>query len=223
MAHVLLGLTGSVASIKAPELFAALIQNGHRVRVVATRHACHFFDPAGFTALAKPGSPSLRDPEICVLDEDEWPTQAGQGSWTRGEGVLHIELRRWADIFLVAPLDATTLAKFSLGLSDNCLSCVWRAWEPTKPRIIAPAMNTVMWNQPVTARHLAQLAMDAGFHPGAKAEFSEISEALQKGAGQLFMASPENRTLACGDEGVGAMAPVAALTELVDRVLGLRI
>ena len=57
--------------------------------------------------------------------------------------------------------------------------------------------------------------MDAGFHPGAKAEFSEISEALQKGAGQLFMASPENRTLACGDEGMGAMASVVLGEERV--------
>ena len=87
----------------------------------------------------------------------------------RGDEVLHIEFRKWADLFLVAPLDANTLAKFALGISDNFLSCVFRAWDFAKPVILAPAMNTLMWDSPVTLRHLRQLLEDraAGRSPRA--------------------------------------------------------
>ena len=72
--------------------------------------------------------------------------------------MLHIELRRWADLLLIAPLDANTLAKLAAGLADNCLTCVWRAWDPARPVVLAPAMNTLMWQHPLTARRLRQLA-----------------------------------------------------------------
>ena len=62
--------------------------------------------------------------------------------------MLHIEFRKWADLLVVAPLDANTLAKFALGLSDNFLSCVFRAWDFARPVILAPAMNTLMWQSP---------------------------------------------------------------------------
>src|SRR5205085_10272897 len=91
-------------------------------------------------------------------DADEWTP----GGYTRGDTVLHIELRRWADVLLVAPLDANTLAKFALGLCDNCLTCVYRAWDRTRPIVLAPAMNTLMWEHHATARHLAQIHDDMG-------------------------------------------------------------
>jgi len=78
----------------------------------------------------------------------------------RGDDVLHIELRRWADLFVIAPLDANTLGKLAAGLADNCLTCVWRAWDPERPAVLAPAMNTLMWRHPATARCLRQLAAD---------------------------------------------------------------
>lgn len=77
----------------------------------------------------------------CVLavvdDEDEW---AGYHN-LRTDKVLHIELRKWADVCLVAPCSANTLAKTATGLSDNLSSCILRAWDFTKPVIVAPAMN----------------------------------------------------------------------------------
>src|SRR6476661_7378075 len=133
MARILLGATGSVAAIKVPALFDALRRQGHEVRIVATRAATYFFDVA-------PLRPHLS------LDEDEWPGER----YARGDAVLHIELRRWADVLLVAPLDANTLAKFALGLCDNCLTCVYRAWDPARPVVLAPAMNTLMWQHPAT-------------------------------------------------------------------------
>src|SRR5262249_54896134 len=156
MAKVLLGVTGSVAAILTPELFAALKKAGHQVKVVATGAALYFFDPVALTATAG------GDRDGVILDEDEWPGRAAGRRWQRGDPVLHIELRRWADVLLIAPLDANTLAKLALGLCDNCLTCVWRAWEPTRPVVLAPAMNTLMWLHPATGRHLRQLAADLG-------------------------------------------------------------
>src|SRR5436189_194001 len=83
-------------------------------------------------------------------------------SWRRDDPVLHIELRRWADLFLIAPLDANTLAKLASGLADNCLTCVWRAWHPARPVVLAPAMNTLMWEHPLTRQHLRQLTGQYG-------------------------------------------------------------
>jgi phosphopantothenoylcysteine decarboxylase len=157
MANILLGVTGSVAAIKTPELFAALTARGHAVRVVATTAAAYFFDP---NAIAP--RDGRRNPEVVTLDEDEWPGRDDGQRWSRGDEVLHIQLRRWADLFLIAPLDANTLAKLAVGLSDNCLTCVWRAWEPARPVVLAPAMNTLMWEHPLTRRHLRCLAADAG-------------------------------------------------------------
>ncbi len=156
MARVLLGVTGSVAAIRTPELFETLRVAGHSVRVVATEPALHFFDHSviGSAQSEEPswiGGPLFRD-------ADEW---AGT-IYRRGDPVLHIELRKWADMLIVAPLDANTLAKFALGLSDNCLTCVFRAWDFSRPVILAPAMNTLMWESPVTLRHLRQLLNDHG-------------------------------------------------------------
>ena len=87
---------------------------------------------------------------------DEWPGTR----YHRGDEVMHIEFRKWADILIVAPLDANTLAKFAVGIADNFLSCIFRAWDFAKPVILAPAMNTLMWDSPVTLRHLRQLLED---------------------------------------------------------------
>src|SRR5438874_12275313 len=141
MSNVLLGVTGSVAAVKTPELAAALAAAGHAVKLVATTPALYFFDPE-----------PLR--HILTTDADEWPGER----YDRGGPVLHIELRKWADVLAVAPLDANTLAKLAVGLSDNCLTCVWRAWDPAKPVVLAPAMNTLMWQNPFTRRHLKAIA-----------------------------------------------------------------
>ena len=99
---------------------------------------------------------------------------SGPGArYRRGDPVLHIALRQWADLLIVAPLDANTLAKFALGLSDNFLTCVFRAWDFSRPVVLAPAMNTLMWQSPVTLRHLRQLLADRGDgRPGVSAAWT---------------------------------------------------
>ncbi|KAJ1974807.1 hypothetical protein H4R35_003435 [Dimargaris xerosporica] len=104
--RILVGATGSVASIKVPELVRLLhaLENVE-VQVVATPKALHFFDPQDVSPLCP-----------VHTDQGEWATWAA-----KGDPVVHIELRKWADIIVVAPLDANTLAKVANGLCDNLL------------------------------------------------------------------------------------------------------
>jgi phosphopantothenoylcysteine decarboxylase len=192
MSNVLLGVTGSVAAVRVPALVAELTAAGHTVRVVATDAATYFFDPA-----------PLRD--ILTLDADEWPGER----YTRNDRVRHIDLRNWADVFVIAPLDANTLAKLATGLSDNCLTCVWRAWHPGKPVVLAPAMNTLMWDHPFTRKHLRSLAADfgAGEMPADLGEEELVYEINERARG-LRIVGPISKQLSCGDVGVGAMAEV---------------
>ena len=212
MPNILLGATGSVAAIRIPALYRALRERGMEVKIVVTRSATHFFDPASIDPL--PTSPPSRNPERVVLDEDEWPL-SGQ-RYERGDAVLHIELRRWADLFLIAPLDANTLAKLANGLSDNCLTCVWRAWDPSRPVVLAPAMNTSMWQHPTTRRHLRQLALDAGIGE-LSADLDELAivRAIDEKGSRLRIVPPQEKQLACGDVGLGAMAEVEEIVEVV--------
>src|SRR5947207_1102832 len=178
MANVLLGVTGSVAAIRTPQLYAALRAKGHQVRIIATDAALYFFDAAEL------------DANVVTVDADEWRGKRYQ----RDDPVLHIELRRWADMLVIAPLDANTLAKLAAGLADNCLTCVWRAWDVTRPVILAPAMNTLMWEHPLTARHRRQVATE---NPNIR------------------IVGPITKELACGDVGIGAMAEVADIVSAV--------
>ncbi|KAK3758611.1 hypothetical protein RRG08_019522 [Elysia crispata] len=178
--NILVGCTGSVASIKIPQLVDNLlkIEVKPNIKVVTTSHALHFFNKADVQA-----------PVLC--DADEWEM------WSdRGDPVLHIELRRWADLFLIAPLDANTLAKIAAGLCDNLLTLVARAWDSKRPLLFAPAMNTLMWEHPITAKHI-QTLKSFGFH-----EVPCVS-----------------KELLCGDKGLGAMAEVATLVSAVESAL----
>ncbi|XP_066167235.1 phosphopantothenoylcysteine decarboxylase isoform X1 [Oryza sativa Japonica Group] len=135
--RVLLAASGSVAAIKFESLCRSFSEWAE-VRAVATKASLHFIDRT-----------SLPSNIILYTDDDEWST------WKKiGDEVLHIELRKWADIMVIAPLSANTLAKIAGGLCDNLLTCIVRAWDYSKPLFVAPAMNTFMWNNPFTSRHL---------------------------------------------------------------------
>ena len=153
------------------------------------------------------------------LDADEWPGER----YTRGDEVRHIELRKWADLFAVAPLDANSLAKLAVGLSDNCLTCVWRAWDTARPVVLAPAMNTLMWEHPFTRRHLRSLAADfgAGHIPGHLDDLPLIHQ-INDRSRTLRVVAPVVKALACGDVGVGAMAEVADIVAAVGEAVARR-
>jgi phosphopantothenoylcysteine decarboxylase len=207
MARLILGVTGSVAAIRTPALFRALSAAGHEVRVVATDAALYFFDPA---ELDPAGAPA--EGRVLFRDADEWP----EPRYRRGDAVLHIELRKWADMLIVAPLDANTLAKFAIGLSDNCLACVFRAWDFAKPVVLAPAMNTFMWESTVTLRQLGQLLDDRAGAPVPGGWSLEDAPALfARHAPRIVLIPPQAKRLACGDVGKGAMAEVTEIAEVV--------
>jgi len=221
VAKVLLGVTGSVAAVKTPDLFLALQQAGHQVKVVATAASLYFFDPAAL-APNEPGK-RVRNRDQVILDEDEWPGRERGQRYMRDEPVLHIELRRWAELFLLAPLDANTLAKLAQGLCDNCLTCVWRAWDRSRPVILAPAMNTLMWEHPFTERHLRQAAMDFSCpEPPSRLGREELIGWINENCRQLRVVPPQSKELACGDVGLGALADVkrivAAVSQCLERI-----
>jgi phosphopantothenoylcysteine decarboxylase len=107
------------------------------------------------------------------------------------QGPLHVEVAGWGDVLLIAPLSANSMAKFAMGLCDNLVCRTFRCWDTSKPVVVAPAMNTKMWNHAATARHLKEL----------------------KDFGVLFV-DPICKTLACGDVGVGAMASVLDIVDV---------
>jgi phosphopantothenoylcysteine decarboxylase len=181
--------------------------------VVATQASTYFFDPASLDPIM--GAGPVRNPQVVSLDEDEWPGHDAGHRWQREEPVLHIELRRWADLLLIAPLDANTLAKLACGLADNCLTCVVRAWDPSRPVVLAPAMNTLMWEHPLTVRHLRQLAADAGALPPPEVSLEALPGWINEHCPRLRVVAPVSRRLACGDVGVGAMAAVEEIVALV--------
>jgi len=209
MANVLLGVTGSVAAVRVPALVDAFTAAGHAVKVVATNAATYFFDPA-----------PLRASGVLILDEDEWPGRDSGERYSRGDEVLHIELRKWADVFAVAPLDANTLAKLAVGLCDNCLTCVWRAWDVSRPVVLAPAMNTLMWQHPFTRRHLRSIAADAGAaHIPAHLADDALIAQINDRSKTLRIVSPVTKQLACGDTGIGGLADVADVVAAVQFML----
>ena len=209
MAQILLGVTGSVAAVRTPDLYQTLAATRHAVRVVATEPSLYFFDPS---SLARCETESDRGP--VYRDADEWP----EGGYHRDDPVLHIELRKWADVLVVAPIDAHTLAKFATGLCDNLLSCIFRAWDFRRPVVLAPAMNTLMWQSPITLRHLRRLLADFGdgtAGPAVPHTLDDAPGAFARFAPRIVLVPPQAKRLACGDVGIGAMAEVATIAEAV--------
>uniref|UniRef100_A0A1I7XNF8 Glutathione-specific gamma-glutamylcyclotransferase n=1 Tax=Heterorhabditis bacteriophora TaxID=37862 RepID=A0A1I7XNF8_HETBA len=179
--HLLIGVTGSVAVIKLQELIDQLYkfcpQDRLWIKVVATGSAVRLLETQDHDI-----------EETIYEDRDEW------SMWRdRGDPVLHIELRKWADSMLLAPLDANTLAKIANGLCDNLVTSVVRAWDPRKPLYFAPAMNTMMWENPLTFQHRKTLK--------DLLRFKEIP--------------PMEKELMCGDTGVGAMASVTMISTIL--------
>ncbi|XP_077452468.1 phosphopantothenoylcysteine decarboxylase isoform X2 [Stigmatopora argus] len=174
---VLVGVTGSVAALKLPNLVSELLLlPGVDVRVVTTEHAQHFYSPEEVSAKV-------------YSDKDEWEM------WSqRSDPVLHIELRRWADLLVIAPLDANTLGKLSSGICDNLLTCVVRAWDSSRPLLFCPAMNTAMWQHPITAQQVQRLK---------EFGYVEIPCIAKK--------------LVCGDKGKGAMAEVSTIISVIEQ------
>ena len=135
--RIVLGVTGSIAAYKAVDLASKLAQSGATVETVLTEDATRFVSPLSFQSVT--GQPAY-------TDSDLWGAQAH---------VLHVGLARRADILVIAPLTAQTLAKLAHGLADNLLSLA--ALAATCPLLLAPAMDAGMFAHPATQANLARL------------------------------------------------------------------
>ncbi|EHA20329.1 hypothetical protein ASPNIDRAFT_127683, partial [Aspergillus niger ATCC 1015] len=167
--HVLLAASGSVATIKLPNIAEALSRHSNiSIRIIVTKSAAEFLKGQSHEQPLLESLLELPGVDAIYRDEDEW-----RHPWTRGEPILHIELRKWAHLLLIAPLSANTMAKMTMGISDNLLLSVLRAWDTTgmvdvgfkekKPLVfVAPAMNTAMWKHPITEKQLAILKGEWG-------------------------------------------------------------
>lgn len=135
--HILVGVTGSIAAYKAPELVRRLHAQGAQVRVVMTQAATQFITPLTLQAV------SGHTVHTELLD-------------TEAENKMgHIALARWADSVVIAPASANFLAKLTYGLADDLLSTLCLA--TSAPIVVAPAMNAVMWKAKVTQQNCQQL------------------------------------------------------------------
>jgi phosphopantothenoylcysteine decarboxylase / phosphopantothenate---cysteine ligase len=152
MSHrVLIGICGGIAAYKVAQVVSTCAKAGVDVRVIVTDAATRFVAPLTFATLSRSSA---------YTDADFWHPSQGRP--------LHIELGEWADVFLIAPLSANTLGKLAHGLADNLLTNTVLA--STCPILLAPAMNTDMWEQPSVQRNWQQLMEQSRYHsanPGA--------------------------------------------------------
>src|SRR5947208_2256812 len=138
-----LGVTGGIAAYKAVEIMRLLQKAGCDVSVAMTKHATEFVQPLTFRALT--------DQHVIVDDYDP----------QNPDPIAHINFSQNIDLLLIAPATANTIAKFANGVADDFLSSTYLAC--TAPVMVAPAMNTTMWEQPATQRNIARLKAD-GVH-----------------------------------------------------------
>jgi phosphopantothenoylcysteine synthetase/decarboxylase len=170
--NVVLGVTGSIAAHRAADLSSLLTKQGCEVHVVMTADALRFITAVPFKTLS-------RHPVITDLYDDD-----------QGWQPAHIKLADEADLLLIAPATANTIAKLALGIADDALSCVALALNPQAKILIAPAMNGKMWLHPATQQNAAAL----------------------KSRGAEFI-GPEEGLLSCGYEGLGRLWPVEKVAE----------
>jgi phosphopantothenoylcysteine synthetase/decarboxylase len=170
--NIVLGVTGSIAAYKATELTSLLTKHGCDVRVVMTADALRFITAVSFKTLSR--HPVVTD----LYDEEE------------GWQPTHIKLADEADLLLIAPATANTIAKLALGLANDALSCVALALNDQARILVAPAMNGKMWLHPATQQNVATL----------------------KARGAEFI-GPEKGLLSCGYEGLGRLWPVEQVSE----------
>jgi phosphopantothenoylcysteine decarboxylase/phosphopantothenate--cysteine ligase len=149
MARVLLGVSGGIAAYKALELVRLATKAGHSVRVVQTPASERFVGRASFAGLT--GAPVLVDEFERDPGRGAFPDQAAPDH----DPLSHLELVRNADVFLVAPASANTIAKLAHGLADNLLTTA--ALAATCPVLVAPAMNNAMYENPATQANLELL------------------------------------------------------------------
>lgn len=160
--NILFQLTGSIACYKACTVVSQLVQAGHAVQCVASNAATKFIGAATLEGL------SQRDLLTDTFQSGRW--------------MEHIELNRWADRSVICPATANRLNKMAAGVADDLIGNLWLTHDFAKPLFVVPAMNTKMWQHPITQASVTTL--------------QEIG---------VRLLSPAAGNLACGDVGDGRL------------------
>lgn len=175
MANILIAVSGSISAYKIADVVSELGKARHQVQCLLTRSATEFVSPLVLETL------SGRKARFEQFGPDV-------------SGTEHIDFARWADVMVFAPASANMLARLALGLADDLPSTVALATEA--PLLIAPAMNTVMWDKPIVQQHLQTLV----------------------GRGATVI-EPASGLLACGEVGMGKLAPVASIVAAIEAAV----
>ena len=178
MANILLAVTGSISAYKTADLTSQLTKLGHQVKVLMTPAATAFITPLTLQVLSKQAV------LVEVMTEDD-PKQ-----------IQHIDLGKEADLFLVAPASANTIAKLAHGFADNIVTSTALALPSEVKKFLAPAMNTKMLDHPATQNNL---------------------ETLKSYGYQII--PPREALLACGDQGSGALASIETILTTIQESL----
>ncbi|MDR0922549.1 MAG: phosphopantothenoylcysteine decarboxylase [Lactobacillales bacterium] len=175
---ILLGVTGSISAYKAADIANRLTKQDYNVEVIMTKSATEFITPLTLQVLSKNvvHTDVMAEPDV--------------------KKVNHIELAKQADLFLVAPASANIIGKLANGIADDLLSTIALALPEDTPKLIAPAMNTQMYANPIFQRNLATLL---------ELDYEEIE--------------PRIALLACGDLGKGALADIDLIVKIVNGIL----
>ena len=175
---ILLAVSGSISAYKSADLANELTKSGYDVHVLMTKAATDFITPLTLQVLSKNAV------HLDVMKEDE------------PKSVNHIEFAKKADLFVLAPASANTLAKLAHGMADNIVTATALALPAETPKLIAPAMNTKMYDNPLTQRNISILK---------EVGYQEIE--------------PRSSLLACGDVGRGALAEQDVILERIIKSL----
>lgn len=174
---ILLSVCGSISAYKSLDIARGLVNNGHQVKVVLTRGARHFVIPQVFTYLG------VEDVYLDDVDFDH-------------KNVLHVELARWCDTLVIAPLSANTLSRLVRGEASDLLTSIFLALEPEKTIAVFPAMNSLMLKHPFTQENFAELKK-------------------LKTLNNLFVSKTNAGILACNEVGEGKLPEVSEILELI--------
>lgn len=174
---ILLAVSGSISAYKAADLTSQMTKLGYQVHVLMTEAATHFITPLTLQVLSK--NPVHLD----VMTEK------------LADRINHIDLGKEADLFVLAPASANTVAKLACGLADNMVTATALALPASTPKLLAPAMNTKMYDNPITQDNLERLK---------RLGYQEIP--------------PKSSLLACGDVGRGALADVATIIQAIEEI-----
>lgn len=175
--NILVSITGSIAAYKSPDIVRGLVNQGHSVRVICSQGSLNFINKELFKHLGA---------EATYVDSDDF----------KHSNVLHIELAKWLDSFVIAPLSANSLAKLAIGQCSGLMESVFLSLDKGKIKIVCPAMNPSMLDNRITQNNLRTI----------------------KSISNLFVIDSDFGSLVCGDKGNGKFPKVESLIETIPLI-----